>query len=163
MNPTIQKIRESLKENIDNKTQKSFQRFFKEEVKYYGVKVATVRKIANKFWKEIKTLEKLNIFNLCELLFFSDYCEEAFIVAFWLPKITDEFEPDDWIVFKNWIEKYVNNWAKCDGFCNHTMGSFLVKYPAFIEELKEWTQSKNRWLRRAAAVSLIVPAKKGFF
>ena len=161
MNPTIQKIRESLKENIDNKTQKSFQRFFKEEVKYYGVKVAMVRKIANKFWKEIKTLEKLNIFNLCELLFSSDYCEEAFIVAFWLPKITDEFEPDDWIVFKNWIEKYVNNWAKCDGFCNHTMGSFLVKYPAFIEELKEWTQSKNRWLRRAAAVSLIVPARNG--
>jgi len=52
MNPTIQKIRESLKENIDNKTQKSFQRFFKEEVKYYGVKIAMVRKIANKFWKE---------------------------------------------------------------------------------------------------------------
>ena len=163
MNPTIQKIRKSLKENIDNKTQKSFQRFFKEEVKYYGVKIAMVRKIANKFWKEIKTLGKLNIFNLCELLFSSDYCEEAFIVAFWLPKITDEFEPDDWIVFKNWIEKYVNNWAKCDGFCNHTVGSFLVKYPAFIEELKEWTQSKNRWLRRAAAVSLIVPAKKGHF
>ena len=163
MNPTIQKIRESLKENTDNKTQKSFQRFFKEEVKYYGVKVAVVRKIANKFWKEIKTLEKSNIFNLCEFLFSSDYCEEAFIVAFWLPKITDEFEPDDWIVFKNWIEKYANNWAKCDGFCNHTMGSFLVKYPAFIEELKEWTQSKNRWLRRAAAVSLIVPAKKGHF
>ena len=38
-----------------------------------------------------------------------------------------------------------------------------MKYPAFIEELKEWTQSKNRWLRRAAAVSLIVPAKKGHF
>ena len=33
----------------------------------------------------------------------------------------------------------------------------------FIKELKEWTQSKNRWLRRAAAVSLIVPAKKGYF
>jgi 3-methyladenine DNA glycosylase AlkD len=121
MNPTIQKIRESLKENTDNKTQKSFQRFFKEEVKYYGVKVAVVRKIANIFWKEIKTLEKSNIFNLCEFLFSSDYCEEAFVVAFWLPKITDEFEPDDWVVFKNWIDKYVNNWAKCDGFCNHTI------------------------------------------
>ena len=163
MNPTIQKIRVSLKENIDSKTQKSFQRFFKEEVKCHGVKTAMVGKIAYKFWKEIKTLEKQDIFNLCELLFSSDYCEEAFIASFWLPKIADEFEPDDWIVFKNWIERYVNNWAKCDGFCNHTMGGFLVKYPAFIEELKEWTQSKNRWLKRAAAVSLIVPAKKGHF
>jgi len=163
MNSTIQKVRKALKENIDNKTQKSFQRFFKEEVKYHGVKTATVRKIANKFWKEIKTFEKQDIFDLCEQLFLSDYCEEASIVAFWLPKITDEFEPDDWIVFESWIEKYVNNWAKCDDFCNHTMGSFLVKYPVFIEELKEWTQSKNRWLKRAAAVSLIVPAKKGHF
>jgi 3-methyladenine DNA glycosylase AlkD len=69
MSPAIQKIRKSLKENIDNKTQKSFQRFFKKEVKCYGVKSAMVRKIANKFWKEIKTLGKLDIFNLCELLF----------------------------------------------------------------------------------------------
>ena len=38
-----------------------------------------------------------------------------------------------------------------------------MKYPTFIEELKEWTQSKNRWLRRAAAVSLIVPARNGHF
>ena len=30
-------------------------------------------------------------------------------------------------------------------------------------ELKRWTQSKNRWMHRAAAVSLIVPAKHGRF
>lgn len=44
-----------------------------------------------------------------------------------------------------------------------TVGNFLVKYPMFVEKLKEWTQSKNRWMKRAAAVSLIVPAKKGYF
>ena len=159
----IQRIRESLKENIDDKNQKSFQRFFKQKVKCYGVKTATVRKIANQFWKEIKMSEKQDVFGLCEQLLLSDYCEEASIVAFWLPKMTDRFEPEDWLIFKNWIEKYINNWAKCDGFCNHTIGSFIVKYPEFIKDLKKWTQSKNRWLRRAAAVSLIVPAKKGHF
>ena len=163
MAQTIQRIRESLIENIDDETQKSFQRFFKQKVKCYGIKTAIVRKIANQFWKEIKMSEKQDIFDLCEQLFLSDYSEEASIVTFWLPKMTDQFEPDDWIVFKNWIEKYINNWAKCDGFCNHTMGNFLVKYPVFIEELKEWTQSENRWMKRAAAVSLIVPAKKGQF
>jgi len=159
----IQRIRESLKENIDDKNQKSFQRFFKQKVKCYGVKTATVRKIANQFWKEIKMSEKQDVFGLCEQLLLSDYCEEASIVAFWLPKMTDRFEPEDWLIFKNWIEKYINNWAKCDGFCNHTIGSFIVKYPEFIKDLKKWTQLKNRWLRRAAAVSLIVPAKKGHF
>ena len=163
MAQTIQRIRESLIENIDDETQKSFQRFFKQKVKCYGIKTAIVRKIANQFWKEIKMSEKQDIFDLCEQLFLSDYSEEASIVTFWLPKMTNHFEPGDWIVFKNWIEKYINNWAKCDGFCNHTMGNFLVKYPVFIEELKEWTQSENRWVKRAAAVSLIVPAKKGQF
>jgi 3-methyladenine DNA glycosylase AlkD len=163
MAQTIQRIRESLIENIDDETQKSFQRFFKQKVKCYGIKTAIVRKIANQFWKEIKMSEKQDIFALCEQLFLSDYSEEASIVTFWLPKMTNHFEPGDWIVFKNWMDKYFNNWAKCDGFCNHTMGNFLVKYPVFIEELKEWTQSENRWMKRAAAVSLIVPAKKGQF
>jgi len=51
----------------------------------------------------------------------------------------------------------------CDGFCNHTMGEFLEKYPDHIPELKEWAASGNRWMRRAAAVSLIIPAKHGKF
>ncbi|WP_264557960.1 DNA alkylation repair protein [Flavobacterium sp. N1718] len=29
--------------------------------------------------------------------------------------------------------------------------------------MKKWTTDSNRWKRRAAAVSLIVPAKKGLF
>jgi len=43
------------------------------------------------------------------------------------------------------------------------MGDFVDKFPDTIEELKRWTQSENRWMRRAAAVSLIVPAKHGKF
>jgi len=157
------KIRNLLRENIDEKTQDSFHRFFKEEVKCHGVKTAVVRKIANFFWKEAKYLEKKDIFDLCEELFSSDYCEEAFVVSFWLPKMTDRFDPSDWFIFKSWIEKYINNWAKCDGFCNHTIGDFIEKYPEFVQNLIKWTQSENRWMRRAAAVSLIVPATKGHF
>jgi 3-methyladenine DNA glycosylase AlkD len=41
------------------------------------------------------------------------------------------------------------------------MGNFIEKFPEYINELKRWTQSDNRWMRRAAAVSLIVPAKRG--
>jgi 3-methyladenine DNA glycosylase AlkD len=43
------------------------------------------------------------------------------------------------------------------------MGDFIEKFPEYISELKLWTQSENRWMRRAAAVSLIVPAKHGKF
>jgi 3-methyladenine DNA glycosylase AlkD len=43
------------------------------------------------------------------------------------------------------------------------MGDFIEKFPEYSGELKRWTQLDNRWMRRAAAVSLIVPAKHGKF
>jgi 3-methyladenine DNA glycosylase AlkD len=163
MTSVLAKIRVDLKATTDAKTQKSFQRFFKEQVKYYGVKTETVGKIAKKYWPRVKTLDKQMIFGLCEELYRSDYTEEAFIVAFWLPKYIDNLEPSDLATFKQWIELYINNWAKCDGFCNHTIGDLLEKYPQTILEVKNWAKSENRWLKRASAVSLIVPAKKGLF
>ncbi len=163
MHPIIAEIREELKAGADEKTRKSFQRFFKEEAACYGVKTGTVRKIAKKHWSEVKLFSKEKIFALCEELWRSDYTEEAFVASFWLPNLVEQFEPSDLAVFKVWVEKYVNNWAKCDSFCNHTVGGLLEKHPESVIEVKSWAKSENRWLRRAAAVSLIVPAKKGGF
>ena len=68
MDDILAQIREELKANRDPQTQKSFQRFFKEQVKYYGVKIETVGKIAKKYWRQTKTLDKQSIFSLCEEL-----------------------------------------------------------------------------------------------
>lgn len=163
MSNIIKKISDELQANIDAATKGSFQRFFKEPVKCYGVKTGTVRKIADKYWSEAKSLSKQEIFELCEELFRSDYTEDAFVVSMWMPKLAGKFEPEDLVTFRRWIETYINNWAKCDGFCNHTVGDFLAKYPESIGEIISWTSSENRWMKRAAAVSLIVPAKKGEF
>ncbi len=163
MNIILAQIRAELRANTDSQAQKSFQRFFKEQVKYYGVKTENVSKIAKKYWKQVQTLDKETIFALCEELYCSDYTEEAFVVAYWLPNYIDNLEPSDLTTFKSWIEKYINNWAKCDGLCNHTIGDLIQKYPQIVSEVKSWAKSGNRWLKRAAAVSLIVPAKKGCF
>jgi 3-methyladenine DNA glycosylase AlkD len=163
MNPILLQIRKDLKAATDQKTQKSFQRFFKEQIKFYGVKTEVVGKIAKKYWPRIKTFDKQTIFGLCEELYRSDYTEEAFIVAFWLPNYIENLEPSDLATFKRWIETYINNWAKCDGFCNHTIGDLIEKYPEIVGDIKIWAKSENRWLKRASAVSLIVPAKKGLF
>ena len=163
MNPILPKIRSDLEASVDSKTQQSFQRFFKEQVKAYGVKTAIVGKIAKKYWPEVETLGKPKLFRLCEELFSSGYTEEAFIVSSWLPQYIDNLGPNDLVTFKRWIECYIDNWAKCDSFCNHTIGDFIQKYPKTLVEVKTWAKSKNRWLKRASAVSLIVPAKRGLF
>jgi 3-methyladenine DNA glycosylase AlkD len=163
MSQFIERIREELKASADEKTRESVQRFFKEEVKFYGVKTGTVGKMAKRYWNEVKSFDKKKIFSLCEELYRSGYSEEAYVVSVWLPNLVEEFEQSDLILFGHWIEKYVDDWAKCDTLCNHTVGSFIEKYPESISELKSWAKSKNRWLKRAAAVSLILPARKGNF
>ncbi|MGA2683205.1 MAG: DNA alkylation repair protein [Candidatus Bathyarchaeia archaeon] len=163
MNSILVQLRRDLVAHADPQTQKTFQRFFKEQVKYYGVKTPIVGKIAKNYWKQVKTMCKNAIFELCEELYRSDYTEEAFVVSLWLPNYIDNLGPQDLEIFKVWIERYINNWAKCDGFCNHTIGDLIQRYPQVLCEIKSWARSENRWLRRASAVSLIVPAKKGDF
>ncbi|MDY0128971.1 MAG: DNA alkylation repair protein [Methanosarcina vacuolata] len=159
----ILRIREELALNVDEKTKASSSRFFKEEVCCYGVKSAFVGKIAKNYFNEIKSKDKTEIFSLCEELFRSDYCEEAFIAADWAYLVRNNYSEDDFLTFEHWVENYVNNWAKCDTLCNHAVGSFIEKFPAYVEKLKTWALSDNRWVRRAAAVTLILPARKGNF
>jgi len=47
MNNIIREVRNELENQTDDKTKSNFQRFFKEEVKYHGVKAAIVVKMAN--------------------------------------------------------------------------------------------------------------------
>ncbi|MDD4136999.1 MAG: DNA alkylation repair protein [Methanoregula sp.] len=163
MDPVITQIRKELKAQADPEIRKTSQRFFKEEISCYGMKTATVVAIAKKYWKEVKGRPKAEIFSLCEELYQSGYMEESFIVSEWARALSGHYEREDLVVFRRWIDTYITNWASCDGFCNHTMGDFIEQYPEYIDELKRWTQSENRWMRRAAAVSLIVPAKHGKF
>ncbi len=161
MSAIVKRIRAELKDASEESARSSYQRFFKEEVRFHGVKTGTVKTIANRYWKEIKASGKQEIFGLCEELYRSGYCEEAFVVSNWVPKLAGAYEPEDLATFHRWIETYIDNWAECDGFCNHSVGSFLEKFPDSAPEVKSWAESDNRWLKRAAAVSFIVPAKKG--
>ena len=163
MDPVVEAIREEFAAHADPGICAKSQRFFKEEVRCYGMRTATAVAIAKKYWNDVKSREKQEIFALCEELYSSGMMEEAFVVSEWAPRLADRYEPGDITVFRHWIETYITNWATCDGLCNHAVGDYIVRYPEAIDELRRWTQSENRWMRRAAAVSLVVPAKHGEF
>ncbi len=156
-------LRNELKNNIDEGTKSTAQKFFKEQIKFYGIKTSVVSKLSKEYFLKIQDLKKDEILKLCEDLFSSGYIEESFIACNWSFNIHENYEEADFLIFEKWIEKYVNNWATCDTLCNHTIGAFIEKYPIHIEELKKWAKSPNRWMRRASAVSLIIPARKGKF
>ncbi len=159
----IAEIRQALRDSVDKKFRATGDRVFKEEVKMYGVKVPVAGRIGKAAFANVKHLPKREVFGLCEELWRSGWIEEAHIACNWSYYVHKQYEPSDFKTFERWVRDYVTNWATCDSLCNHTVGEFVMMYPEYVSELKKWARSDNRWLRRAAAVTLIIPARKGLF
>ena len=163
MNKIIESIRQELITHADEKTRLSGERFFKEDVKLYGLKSADVSRISKEHYKDIEDKSKVHIFVLCDVLWKSGYMEESFVACSWAYNMRKQYKPADFEVFEKWVKTYIGNWASCDTLCNHTIGTFVEMYPEYLSGLKKWAKSPNRWVKRASAVSLIVPARKGKF
>jgi 3-methyladenine DNA glycosylase AlkD len=163
MNEILARVRRELREASDEKTRETGLRFFKEEVNLYGIRSKTVTEIARANFMLVKERSKQEILSLCDSLWQSGMMEETFVACMWSEKLAGQFVAEDFIVLEGWVQKYVNNWASCDTLCNHTVGDFIQKYPGFISDLKRWAKLENRWVKRASAVSLIIPARKGKF
>ena len=161
----LTEIRQALQSSADPQAKTTSARFFKpgEAALVYGVKNAEATKIIREYLKRIKPLSKHEVFALCDELWQSKYLEEAIIACRFAESWVAQYEPEDFKTFERWVNSYVNNWADCDTLCNHTIGSFVMKYPEYLEELKRWATSPHRWTKRGAAVSLIIPARKGLF
>src|SRR3989339_767047 len=56
---------------------------------------------------------------------------------------------------KRILFNYIDNWGKCDDYCLNVLSHFIIKFPKFKLEVKEWSKSKNQWRRRASAVVFI--------
>ena len=163
MEDVIALIRQELQLNADEEKRESTERFFKNSVKLYGLTVPAVNRMAKAYLREMKSLSKQDVFALCEELWRSGYMEEALIACTWSHSLHKSYQPEDIEVFERWVDRYVSNWATCDTLCNHSVGDLIDMYPTLVDVLKRWATSDNRWMRRAAAVSLIVPAKRGRF
>ena len=162
-NEILAAVRKELNSLADKKSVGELKRFFKEEVKLYGVKMGLVDKMAGIYFKEVKPLGKQEAFKLCEEMLKSGYSEEISIAAEWAYRFHNEYVPEDFQIFERWVKTYITNWAACDTLCNHTVGAIVEMYPQFLANLKAWARSESRWVKRAASVTLILPARGGKF
>lgn len=163
MHTVIENLRDEFRKVADEKFKAASQRYFKEAVEVYGIRSAQVTELSKRYYEEVKGLPKSEVFELCEELWQSGIMEESFVACNWSYRQKKYYKPEDFELFKGWVERYVTNWAACDTLFNHNMGDVIMKYPVFLNNLIEMTQSDNRWVKRASAVSLIIPAKIGLF
>lgn len=137
------------------------QRFFKEPLDLYGVNAPDVRKLAQRIYPDVKTWKPADRNKLCTELFSSGKFEEGGVAIYLYSRFAKQCERCEFQLFERWIDRYVHNWAHTDGICTLLTAASIRNDASLITELHTWTQSKNRWKRRAAAVSLVKAAGRG--
>jgi 3-methyladenine DNA glycosylase AlkD len=149
--------RQNRPENLVN-----YQQFFKEPLaEPIGLRGSVLKQIANLVYKEINDAAADEILDLCDQLLATDMRYRMFIAFDWTVRQKQHFRPAEFKRFERWLKKYVDNWGACDSLCCGPIGLLLAQFPDMVTKTHPWRKAKNRWLRRASAVSLIVPVRQG--
>jgi len=139
----------------------NYQQFFKEKLKEpVGLKAPVLRKISSHCFKEVRTLPAADILDLCDALLASGKRYMRFFAFEWALKVKSQYTKPDFKRFESWLKKYVEGWGSCDHLCCGPLGHIVAMYPELVRKTKPWIKSPSQWLRRAAAVSLIVPVRR---
>ena len=157
----IADLRKELIHYSSPEVKQSVSRFFKEEIFLYGLKIPAARELSKKYFIQINSYGKQEIYRSCEFLLASGMQEEIIIAIYWLTLCQKEWERKDFDLFVSFANQYINNWAACDTLGTTVVGKMVQLYPEFITELVYLTKSKNRWMRRMSAVSMIPSVRKG--
>lgn len=140
------------------------QSFFKDDdrVPIRGVRAAEVQRIAASARKALRQGQTSDALRVAERLLASRWLEDKIAAVYVASRFTRKFGPAEFHRSERWLG-YVTDWASCDGLSTAVLGPQLVTDGKRMQRTFLWAQSKNRWCRRAAAVSLIPAARQGLY
>jgi 3-methyladenine DNA glycosylase AlkD len=156
----LKTTRTRLKAAADPEFQAGLIWFFKEPVKPYGVRTPLLRELARLAYREVKLWPVAERDRFVSELWKSGMLEEGGIVCHLYRRFAKSCGEREFAMFERWVDRYVRNWSHCDGVSTWLIAASIANRPGLADRLAEWTKSKNRWKRRAAAVSFIQEANR---
>lgn len=154
-------VRAELVARSDPPFRENLIRFFREAVDPYGVRSAALQDVVRNTYRELKTWPRAERNNFCNALWQSGKLEEGILVCHVYRRFRKECTPCEFLLFERWIDRFVRNWVHCDGVATWLLAASIANEPALINRLDGWTESPNRWKRRASALALLQEAKAG--
>jgi 3-methyladenine DNA glycosylase AlkD len=163
---TPQKIaalsRKKLKAKADPVKAAGAQRYFKETVKFLGIGTPEMRDLDRDLFQQVKGQWGVDeAAEFCAIMLTDPYHEVKGLGVLILERYRKDFPKSMFGTIRDWLlADYCNSWALVDILCPASVGALLEKFPDLVTEIKAWTKSPNRWVRRASIVSFIKLAKQ---
>lgn len=154
-------VRQQLTDLGTDQGRQSARRFFKEDIDAYGVGSPAVKSIARQAYATLKQWPETERNRFCTELFRSGKMEEGVLAVYLYDRFAKRCGESEFKLFESWVDRFVTNWAHCDGVGTKLLAASIANEPTLAARLIPWTDSKNRWKRRAAAISLVPAARRG--
>lgn len=133
-----------------------------EKLKFFGVDGATVRRIASRLKKEDARGWKLDdAVAFAGAMVSCPELEAKGVGLCLLGKFKADLDGSLLPQAKKWLATDCTDWASTDTLCGEVIGPLLVARPDLIAALRPWRTSRHLYVRRAAAVALILPVRRG--
>ncbi|HYN15904.1 MAG TPA: DNA alkylation repair protein [Terriglobales bacterium] len=159
----VQQIRNALRRGGSPEHAQGVQWFFKEEVRSHGWYTADLRRFARQTSREIQATGGLEtLVQVADRLFTGEVLEEKNFAVLLLEKSVAKFGEREFRLCESWLNR-VTSWADHDALVHYLIGPLIAAEPRRTARVFRWTKSRNRWRRRAAAVSLIRGARQRLF
>jgi 3-methyladenine DNA glycosylase AlkD len=157
----LDRLREEIRRHDKPKFRRNYQRFHREELaEPEGIRTDLLRGMSNRAYRTVRHLTMAEILEICESLLASDERYMQFFAFDWAEKLAGRYGRSDFTRFQRWLKLHVDSWSSCDHLCCGALGKVICQYPALVPRTRKWSKSRNRWLRRASAVSLIVSLRR---
>ncbi len=140
-------------------------RFFKQgdAVHLLGVRAPVVRSVAGELFREVKSdWGVADAVAFCDAMSRARELEAKALGVLLLGRYRRAYERPLLRRTERWIkEGRFANWAEIDSLAPGVVTPLIDLFPDLVARVTGWTSSRNQWLRRAAVVSLVLPARRG--
>ncbi|MBI5086188.1 MAG: DNA alkylation repair protein [Acidobacteria bacterium] len=154
-------VHQRLLNHVDPDFRTGQQRFFQHEVDSYGVRTVNLNAVIREVYREVKPWPVPQRDAFMKLMWETGKLEPGALVCHVYRRFGRSCGEAEFRLFERWLDRYVHNWAHTDGVSSWLLSACIANQPDLRLELMPWTESRNRWKRRASAVALLQEAKHG--
>jgi 3-methyladenine DNA glycosylase AlkD len=138
------------------------QRYFKATVAAFGIPLPEVRRAVAGLHRAVSASWTVNdAVAFCDALIHDPHLEAKAVGLELLRRFEKDLAPEHLPLLHEWLASSAGNWATVDEVAPHLVGPLLDRHPELLPEIVAWTGSPILWVRRAAAVSLVLHARRG--
>lgn len=132
-------------------------------LRFYNVGTTHVRRLARSIYSDTRAVWTVDdALHFANRLMRDPYLETKAVGIEVLSRYHRSFTPRLLPSWKRWLAQDLSaNWATTDFICGALIGPLLAAYPELIPLMRRWATHRNMWVRRASAVALITPMRRG--